>query len=476
MSNAGRPPENDLLKRVPAVAVLLEVPELAADAAVPGARGTVTDAIRAELDALRRRLLTKSADAADLDPAVIAGRVRKRLARDFRPLPRMINATGVILHSGLGRAPLPEAAMRALSAMGHYHLLEVDREKGDRRARDTRCSAMLQALTGAEAALVVNNCAAATVLMLQAVAQGREVVCSRGEMVEIGGSFRIPEVMEASGCRLVSVGATNRTRAEDYEAAIGPSTAAFLVVHTSNYRVVGFTGSPSLADLVRIGAKHGIPVMHDLGSGSILGPEELGVGDEPPASASIAAGADLVCMSGDKLLGGPQAGIILGKKAWVDRCRRAPMARAMRIDKLRIAALEATLELFLDRKTLDATHPVTAMVRATPETLRPRAESMARALRASCPAETRIDVVASEAEAGSGALPALPIPSLAVTVSHPRTSADALSRALRDVPVGVFSVIRDGRVQLDARTVADDDVATLAASVAEAFENLFRAP
>ncbi len=476
MPSHGSNSENDLLRQVPSVAEILDLAEMARMASVAGSRGLVAEAIRIELDDLRLRLRKGRAGQRDLDNATIVEHVLARLSRDFRPLPRMINGTGVILHSGLGRAPLPRAASDAIADAGHYHLLEVDRERGDRRARDTRCAQILRTLTGADAALVVNNCAAATVLMLQAVARGREVICSRGEMVEIGGSFRIPEVMEASGCRLVSVGATNRTRIEDYDAAITPATAALLVVHTSNYRVIGFTGSPPLAEIAALGKRRGIPVMHDLGSGSILGPEELGVGDEPPASASVEAGVDLLCMSGDKLLGGPQAGIILGKKQWVDLCRNAPLARALRIDKLRVAALEATLSLFLDRRTLNITHPVTRMIRATRDELLPRARAVAEALKMSCIDGTTVVITESEAEAGSGALPALPIPSLGITINHPDLSPDILAEAMRREPTGVFSVIRNGSVLLDVRTIFDDEIDLLAKSVAAAINACLKRP
>jgi L-seryl-tRNA(Ser) seleniumtransferase len=228
-----------------------------------------------------------------------------------------------------------------------------------------------------------------------------------------------------------------------------------LVVHTSNYRIVGFSERPTLDEIVALGRKHGLPTIHDLGSGSILGPEALGLGDEPPVSASLKSGADLVCLSGDKLLGGPQAGIILGRKDLVAKCREHPLARAMRIDKLRVAALEATLELFTDPKALDLVHPVTSMLRATPEALRPRAEALARAFKAAAPPDATVDVVACVSEAGSGALPALPIPSVGAAIAKKGVGADAMARALRDAPTAVFTVIRDDRVVLDVRTLTD---------------------
>ncbi len=464
-------PSDEAMRRIPAVPALLEHPSLAASLAAPGRRGLVLEAIRAELADMRARLAKArgSGEMVSVELDAVASRVVGRLARDARPLPRVINATGVILHSGLGRAPLGPAAAEAVkdaAAPGSYSLLEVDRAGANRRARDTRCVELLKVLTGAEDGLVVNNNAAATVLILHTLARGREVICSRGEMVEIGGSFRIPDVMEASGCRLVSVGTTNKTHLEDYERAIGPDTAALLVVHTSNYRIVGFTEHPPLDAIVRLGRERGVPVIHDLGSGSLLSPEQLGCGDEPPVSKSLEAGADVVCLSGDKMLGGPQAGIILGRREIVARCRSAPLARAFRIDKLRIAALEATLPLFLDPRTLDATHPVTAMLRASPDALRPRAERLRSELAARAPAGTSVEIVPTRSEAGSGALPALEIESLAVAVSSPRHTPDELSRALREEPTPVFTLIRASRVLLDVRTMTDGDAGEAAAIIA----------
>jgi L-seryl-tRNA(Ser) seleniumtransferase len=464
---------DDALRALPSVTEMLEHPALAAALAAPGRRGVVTECIRAEIEAVRAGLRRKSGARPDASAGAVAAAVLARIERDARPMPRALNATGVILHSGLGRAPLaPRASAAVAAAAAGYSLLEVDREEGQRRARDTRSVALMRELTGAEAGLFVNNNAAATVLILNTVARGRQVVCSRGEMVEIGGSFRIPDVMEASGCELVSVGTTNKTHLGDYESAIGPKTGALLVVHTSNYKIVGFTERPGLAEICALGKARGVPVVHDLGSGSILKPEELGVGDEPPVSASVRAGADLVCLSGDKLLGGPQAGIILGRKELVERCRNNPLARAFRIDKLRIAAMEATLELFLDPRALGREHSVTRMLAASPDSLRPRAEALRRAIVEQAPAGLVAEVAPCESEAGSGALPALAIPSLAVALTHPAAPPDALARALRLEPTPLFSVVRAGRVLLDVRTLDDGDVAPAAAVVAAALRRL----
>jgi L-seryl-tRNA(Ser) seleniumtransferase len=471
-ADASAAASQDGFRALPSVTEMLDHPALAAALAVPGRRGVVTECIRVEIDALREALRRKSGARPDASADHLAAAVLRRLDRDARPMPRALNATGVVLHSGLGRAPLARRAADALSAAAGYALLEVDRDQGERRARDTRCVALMRELTGAPAGLFVNNNAAATVLVLNTVARGKQVVCSRGEMVEIGGSFRIPEVMEASGCALVAVGATNKTHLGDYEAAIGPETGALLVVHTSNYKIVGFTEHPTLEQICALGRARGVPVIHDLGSGSILQPAELGIGDEPPVAASVRAGADLVTLSGDKLLGGPQAGIILGREDLVRRCRTNPLARAFRIDKLRVAAMEATLELFLDPHALGREHSVTAMLRATPDSLRPRAEALRAAIRERAPQGLSAEVVPCESEAGSGALPALAIPSVGVAIEQAAAAPDLFARQLRLEPTPLFAVVRAGRVILDVRTLSDAEVPLAAEVVAAAFRAL----
>lgn len=447
-----------LLRQLPKVDALLDGEPLAALIEARG-RGLVAYHVRRTLDGLRAQLLNGSGSVPALDAASVSRAVSQSVARN-EPLPRVLNATGVILHSGLGRAPMAPVATDAIVRAGGYSLLEVDRKKGDRHARDSRAASMLCELTGAEAALVVNNNAAATLLILSTLAHGREVVCSRGEMVEIGGSFRIPDVMEASGCQLVSVGTTNKTHLADYERAISEDTGALLIVHTSNYRIVGFTSSPPLEDVSKLAHEHGLPCIHDLGSGSLLSPEELGMGDEPPVAKSFADGADVVCMSGDKLLGGPQAGIILGTKDLVAQMRRHPLARALRVDKMAVAALEATLALFLDRDRLFHDHPVTRMISQPAEVLRPRAEAMAASIRAGSPDGTTVEVIDITSETGSGALPTLQIPSAAVAITG-TFSPDRLARALREHHPAVFTRIHEDRVCLDVRTLlpGEDDQA-----------------
>jgi len=338
-----------LLRRIPKVDLLLAAGELAPlVAAYP--RPEVVRALRATLDELRAAAARGDLAAAALAPAAIAESLARRLARRFRPYyGRVINATGVILHTGLGRAPLAPAAAAALARLApHPQRVEIDLESGRRGGRDEGCARLLRELTGAEAATVVNNNAAATLLILAALARGRRVLLSRGEMVEIGGSYRIPEILRESGAELTGVGTTNRTHLRDYREALGDDVGLILKVYTSNYRVVGFTREVEVAALAALGREHGVPVAHDLGSGCLIDLAPHGLPGEPVVQASVAAGADLVCFSGDKLLGGPQAGIVVGRAAAVERCRRHPLFRALRPGRLIYAALEATLRLYLD--------------------------------------------------------------------------------------------------------------------------------
>jgi len=379
------------------------------------------------------------------DPGDLHHRLREELAAARTPsLRRVINATGVIAHTNLGRAPLAEAALdRVREVARGYSNLEYDLEAGGRGSRQSHATPLLRRLTGAEAALVVNNNAAAVLLALAALAEGREVLVSRGELVEIGDGFRIPDVLARSGARLREVGTTNRTRAADYETAIGPETAVLLRVHQSNFRVVGFTEQPRLEELAEIAHRHGVPLVDDLGSGAIVD-----VGDEPLVRASIAAGADIVCFSGDKLLGGPQAGIVVGHAEPVEQLRRHPLQRALRADKLTLAALEATLMLALDAPD---ELPVLRMLREPVEVVRARAERLAALVAG--------EVEETVARAGGGALPLTELPSFACAVEE--ELADTLRRA--DPPV--IALVRDGRTLLDCRTLTDGEVDEIATAV-----------
>lgn len=378
-------------------------------------------------------------------------------------LRRVINATGVVLHTNLGRAPLADVAIRAIEEVAQgFSNLEYDIETGQRGSRYSHCVGLLRRLTGAEDALVVNNCAAAMVLALNALAQKKEVLVSRGELVEIGGSFRIPDIMARSGAKLVEVGTTNRTHDDDYRRAITPRTGVIVKVHRSNFAIEGFTSDVSVERLAFIAAEHGLPVVHDLGSGLMLPLDEFGLTDEPTAAIALASRATLVLMSGDKLLGGPQAGIILGSAAAVAKLRKNPFARAMRVDKLTLSALEATLRLYQEPERALRDIPVLAMLTAAPDHLEARANAIAQTLR-----EAGIDaqVVSTRASVGGGAFPTAEIPSSAVVLSgKPEATEERLRRG--DPPV--IGRIADGRVLLDLRSVQEREDATLARAVLQA--------
>ena len=381
------------------------------------------------------------------DPGPLVDATVAELARRRVPsLRRVINATGVLVHTNLGRAPLAQAAIdRVVEVAGGYSNLEYDLARGERGSRQDHLADLLARLTGAEAALVVNNNAAAVLLALAALAEGREVVVSRGELIEIGDGFRIPDVLARSGARLVEVGTTNRTRASDYARAVGPDTAVLLRVHQSNFRVVGFSEQPRLSELAAVARQHEIPLVDDLGSGA-LAP----VGDEPTPAESLHAGADLVCFSGDKLLGGPQAGVVVGRADLVERLRRHPLQRALRADKLTLAALEGTLSLALDPSTRGDV-PVQRMLHEPIERVRERAERLAGLVGG--------EVEETVARVGGGALPLAEIPSAACAVE------EGLAEPLRLGEPSVVAVVRDGRTLLDCRTLTDSEVDEVAAAV-----------
>jgi L-seryl-tRNA(Ser) seleniumtransferase len=382
------------------------------------------------------------------EPGDLAARLEDELGTARAPrLRRVINATGVVVHTNLGRAPLAEEALdRVSDAARGYSNLEYDLAEGARGSRQDHIAPLLRHLTDAETALVVNNNAAAVLLALAALAEGREVLVSRGELIEIGDGFRIPEVLARSGAQLREVGTTNRTRAADYERAVGPETALILRVHQSNFRVVGFTERPTLAELAQVAQRHEVPLVDDLGSGALID-----LGDEPTARESLAAGADLVCFSGDKLLGGPQAGLVLGRADLVERLRRHPLQRALRADKLTIAALEGTLALYLDAPE---SIPVLRMLQAEADAVRVRAARLADMVGG--------DVEETVARAGGGALPLAELPSFACAVE------EELAAKLRASDPPVIVIVRDGRTLLDCRTLTDAEVDEVAAAVAAA--------
>jgi L-seryl-tRNA(Ser) seleniumtransferase len=426
------------LRALPSVDKLLADERLRAAADIHG-QELVTEAARAALARAREEI------RAGFEPGDLAARAAAELDERATPrLRRVINGTGVVVHTNLGRAPLATEALARVDEIARgYSNLELDLQEGARGSRQDHLAALLRDVTGAEAALVVNNNAAAVFLALAAVAEGREVVVSRGELIEIGDGFRIPEVLARSGARLVEVGTTNRTRVSDYERAVGEGTAAILRVHQSNFRMVGFTEQPGVRELAKLAEREGLVLVDDLGSG-VLG--ELG--DEPTVRGSLEAGAHLVTFSGDKLLGGPQAGIVVGRADLVERLRRHPLQRAVRADKLTLAALEGTLALYRTGGEI----PVLRMLGEPVETVRGRAERLA--------ALTGGRVEVTVARAGGGALPLAEIESFACALP------EALAEPLRLGEPPVVGIVRDGSLLLDCRTIADDEVEEVAAAVA----------
>jgi L-seryl-tRNA(Ser) seleniumtransferase len=404
--------------------------------------------------AVQRILEEERGNGVIAEPGARWSAIEHAIADLRRPRLRpVVNATGVILHTNLGRAPLAAAAAQAAAAIaGRYSTLEFDPRSGRRGRRHDLVSDLLRHLTGAEAAAVVNNCAAAVLLMLTALAKGKEVIVGRGELVEIGGGFRMPDVMRLSGARLVEVGTTNRTRAEDYAAAITPRTAAILKVHASNFQVTGFTESVELKALVEIAQQHKVLLLHDLGSGSLLETASYGLAEEPRIQDSIRSGADLVACSGDKLLGGPQAGLLLGRAALVDRAMKHPLARALRVDKLTLAALIATLDLYLTQSL--SRLPVWDMLGASTESMGARARAWQSRL---VERGAAVEVVAAESTVGGGSLPGERLATMALAITPARGSAAELLRRLREHQPPVIGRIVEERVLLDPRTVLPDE-------------------
>ncbi|MGI6535850.1 MAG: L-seryl-tRNA(Sec) selenium transferase [Eggerthellaceae bacterium] len=477
---SARTPDIALLRRLPKVDEVLEQPAVKAAAArLP--HTVVTDAVRDEIDRLRSAILAGGAPAVDVS-AIAARAVRSVRALEMLSLRRVINASGVIVHTNLGRSVLAPAAVQAVNnVIAGYSTLEYDTQNMARGSRHAHCEPLICALTGAEAAIAVNNNAAAVMMVLSEFAQGRQAVVSRGELVEIGGSFRIPDIMALSGADMVEVGTTNKTHPADYVRAITPETGMLLKVHRSNYRLIGFTEDVDIAELraiadranaqriagageARDGAAGGaerVLVYEDQGSGAFERMDAFGEYAEPTIAESLAKGADLVSFSGDKLLGGPQAGIIVGRKELIDRLKANPLARALRLDKMTLAALEATLRLYLQPERAVREIPTVRMLTEPAETVRARAEALERELDGCIPRDAATpEVVPEISRAGGGALPMCDIPTYAVEVSFRAPGTDAQQCAAyleqqRDVPVIVR--IKNDRVLCDARTILNGD-------------------
>ena len=472
-SQPGRAPASnqEALRRLPAVEELLLAPRLAA-LSQSSQRGALLDQVRASLDEWRARIRAGEWSLAQVETKLAAGElvaaIEARIARETRRgVVPAVNATGVVLHTGLGRAPVhPEAAAAMAQVAAGYCILEVDRESGERNQRDDYLSDLLARASGAEAGIGVNNCAAAVLLALQTFAGcGREVIVSRGELVEIGGSFRMPSVMERAGVKLVEVGTTNRTHYPDYVAALHPTSGLLLKVHASNYRVEGFTAEVEARELGNLGREKGVASCYDLGSGLL----ELGgaaplsmLGNEPRVREAVASGIDLVLFSGDKLLGGPQAGLIVGRRSRVEELRRNPIYRAVRLDKVALAGLEKTLELYLAGRADEL--PSRACMLLSAAQLRPIADDLARRLGA-IPGFTA-SVVADRSQPGSGTAPGIFLPTFVVRVQHASDPAAVLARKLRIGTPPVFTRIQDGSVLLDPRTLLPGDLERLVSAFA----------
>lgn len=452
--------KEQLLRALPKVDVLCQSQELTALRQEYGDKAVV-DAVRQVLATLRQQILEGAVQNLP-STEVLYRQIRECVIQNDLPsLRTVINGTGIILHTNLGRACLSEkAAQAAADAARRYSNLEYDIAKGQRGTRYVHIEDLLCRLTGAESALVVNNNAAAVLLVLSALTQGGQVVVSRGELVEIGGSFRVPDIMEACGAQLKEVGTTNKTHLSDYQKAITPETKALMKVHTSNYRIVGFTETPSLSALVELGHKNGLPVIEDLGSGCLTNLEQFGIHDEPSIQDSLKAGVDVVSFSGDKLLGGPQAGIILGKKKYIDILKKHPLTRAMRVDKMTLAALEATLHSY--ENGLEEEIPVIGMLSASPDALKEKAE---RLLELFGNAGISAGIVPVEGRVGGGSAPNQSLPSFAVALTG---DVNTLEEKLRLGLHPIIGRIHNDQYLLDVRTLWEEDFPVIVAAIKEA--------
>ena len=458
---------NELLRSLPSVSALLEHEEVRGWLdGLP--RAAVVTAVRIALDAARDEILSGNKREPIALEDVLARAEEELVERSVPSLRRVINATGIVLHTGLGRAPLCDAAIEAIvEGASGYCNLEFDLASGRRGHRATHVVSKLTSITGAEAATVVNNNAAATLLILQTFAAGREVVVSRGHLIEIGGSYRLPDIMRASGADLCEVGTTNRTRISDFEKAINDQTALLLHVHTSNYRIVGFTEEVAMGEMAPLAHRHGLIAVDDLGSGALFEPAAYDLPDEPSVRDSLAAGADLVCFSGDKLLGGPQCGVIVGKRDLIKQIEANPIARACRVGKLTLLALEATLAHYIDPDDAVANVPTLAMLAASTDELAGRARDLCDKLKAVLPNE-EFFVCSSVGYAGGGSMPQRELETVVIRWRPVNASVDEMASALREADVPVIGHVRDDAIWFDLRTIQKDDVEPLVASVSGA--------
>ena len=461
--------KRELLRQIPKVDLFLkdgELLELLGDYPRP----LLVKAVRSVLEGLRRGIVSGKVQEVSLER--VKEEVKAELKKLVRPrLHRVINATGVVLHTNLGRAPISvKVAENLKEVITGYSNLEYDLERGKRGLRYRNLEWILKELTGAEDVCVVNNNAGAVLLVLSALAKGKEVIVSRGELIEIGGSFRIPDVMAQSGAILKEVGTTNKTHLRDYEEAISERTGLLLKVHTSNYKILGFTESVSTEELVELGKRYGIPVYEDLGSGSFIDVRKLGLSYEPTVQDVLKSGVDVVSFSGDKLLGGAQAGIILGKKEFIEKIKKHPLNRALRIDKMTLAVLEATLVYYLDEERALKEIPTWKLLSQPLEVIKKRAGKLLELLKPNLKGKALLELVEDESEVGGGALPLQKLPTYCVAVKPLTFSLQDLDRRLRSCEVPVIGRIKGEKFLLDMRTVFDEEIPTLARNLLESFE------
>jgi L-seryl-tRNA(Ser) seleniumtransferase len=465
------------LRKIPSVDEILSRPEIA-DLLKTYSRVVVVEAIRTGLGRLRAEILNKE-ELSDLEDVLFSFEhlyplFQKEIELQIRPrLRRVINATGVVIHTNLGRSPLHPSAIQHLTDVArNYSNLEYNLDQGERGSRYTHVEGILCRLSGAESAMVVNNNAAAVLLALNTLAEGREVIVSRGELVEIGGAFRIPDVMKRSGALLREVGTTNRTYISDYQKAMGPQTALLLKIHTSNFKVMGFTSDASLDELVQLGRQHHLPVMNDLGSGCLVDLTQYGLEKEPTVQEAIKTDADVVTFSGDKLLGGPQGGIILGKKNFLDLIKTNPLTRALRIDKLTLAAFESTLLLYLDEKRAMEEIPTLRMLKGDLSVLKRRGRRLLKRLSETIRQRTELSLKEETSQVGGGALPLQELPTIVLALRPIDFSVNRLEESLRKVEPPIISRISKEELILDMRTVFDEEIPMLAAGLEKAIKHL----
>ena len=456
----------DILRRIPKIDEVLQNQRLVLFYGTTP-RSVIVESVRETIDNLRKEILSGNTEGLDNEEALMDEIVDSIIAKKKKTLRRVINATGVVLHTNLGRAQLSKAAAQAVMDIAdNYSTLEYDLKKGTRGSRQDIVENIVKKVTGAEAAMVVNNNAAATMIVLASMARGKEVVVSRGELVEIGGSFRIPEVMSESGAILREVGATNKTKVSDYERAYDPElTAAFMKVHTSNFRIIGFTEDVSLPDMVALGREKGVPVIYDMGNGLMVDLQRYGV-NEPTVMDALKADPDVILFSGDKHLGGAQGGIIIGKKKYIDQMKKHPLARAFRVDKMTLAALEATFYQYLDMDKAMKEIPTLAMISASREELQDKAAALIRALQEKAP-EYEYDTEAVTDQVGGGSAPANYLEGIAVSIRNTGLTAEQMERRLRKAEVPVIARISHEHILLDVRCIKEEEYALVAEAVAQ---------